>query len=183
MFSFSKKQNRGSGETLLRRGGFTLIELLVVIAIIGMLSSIVLASLNSARMKARDAKRVSDLHQMRLALEQYYDDKGTYPITSYWLHSTDSSWGSLQSLLAPYMSNLPKDPTNNASGPWATGNYSYSYGFDPNYGGDNNVKDYDLVAQLEDKNNNNRCEIRKWIFNIPKNTWCGSYSPYLVADH
>jgi len=53
--------------------GFTLIELLVVIAIIGILSSVVLASLNSARKKGRDARRVSDLKQLQLALELYYD--------------------------------------------------------------------------------------------------------------
>jgi prepilin-type N-terminal cleavage/methylation domain-containing protein len=44
--------------------GFTLIELLVVIAIIGILSSVVLASLNSARAKGRDSRRVSDLKQI-----------------------------------------------------------------------------------------------------------------------
>ncbi|MCX6731429.1 MAG: prepilin-type N-terminal cleavage/methylation domain-containing protein, partial [Candidatus Parcubacteria bacterium] len=59
--------------------GFTLIELLVVISIIGLLSSIVLASLNSARAKARDAKRMSDLHQLQLALELYYNQYGQYP--------------------------------------------------------------------------------------------------------
>ena len=61
--------------------GFTLIELLVVIAIIGILSSVVLASLNSARAKSRDARRQSDIKQLQLALELYYDANGqTYPI-------------------------------------------------------------------------------------------------------
>ncbi len=53
--------------------GFTLIELLVVIAIIGVLASIVLASLNSARRKSRDARRITDIKQLQLALELYYD--------------------------------------------------------------------------------------------------------------
>jgi prepilin-type N-terminal cleavage/methylation domain-containing protein len=59
--------------------GFTLIELLVVIAIIGILSAVVLTSLNSARVKARDARRVSDISQMQLALELDYDKNGAYP--------------------------------------------------------------------------------------------------------
>lgn len=59
--------------------GFTLIELLVVIAIIGILSSVVLASLNSAREKSRDAKKVSDIKQVQLALELYFDSNSEYP--------------------------------------------------------------------------------------------------------
>ncbi len=59
--------------------GFTLIELLVVIAIIGLLASIVLVSLNSARAKARDVRRVADLKQVQTALEMYYDTNGSYP--------------------------------------------------------------------------------------------------------
>jgi len=62
--------------------GFTLIELLVVISIIGMLSSIVLASLNTARAKARDARRISDLSQIALAMEFFYDSQGRYPTSS-----------------------------------------------------------------------------------------------------
>ena len=62
--------------------GFTLIELLVVVAIIGVLSSVILAALNTAREKGYDAKRFSDLRNVQVALENYYSDKGTYPQTS-----------------------------------------------------------------------------------------------------
>lgn len=62
--------------------GFTLIELLVVIAIIGILSSVVLASLNTARGKGADAAIKSNLANMRAQAEIYYDDpaagNGTY---------------------------------------------------------------------------------------------------------
>lgn len=62
-----------------KQKGFTLIELLVVIAIIGILSSVVLASLNTARQKSRDAKRVADVKQLQIALELYFDDNRNYP--------------------------------------------------------------------------------------------------------
>lgn len=62
-------------------GGFTLIELLVVIAVIGILASVVLASLNSARKKGADAKIKSELKQIATALELYYDKYGAYVVT------------------------------------------------------------------------------------------------------
>lgn len=62
-----------------QQGGFTLIELLVVIAIIGILSSVVLASLNSARERSRDARRIGDIKQIQLALEMFYDSNNAYP--------------------------------------------------------------------------------------------------------
>ncbi len=58
--------------------GFTLIELLVVIAIIGILASVVLASLNSARDKGTDAANKSNLNNIRAQAEIVYDDNGDY---------------------------------------------------------------------------------------------------------
>jgi prepilin-type N-terminal cleavage/methylation domain-containing protein len=55
------------------RSGFTLIELLVVIAIIGILSSVVLASLNTARNKGADAAIKSNIDNARAQAELYYD--------------------------------------------------------------------------------------------------------------
>ncbi|HUO50135.1 MAG TPA: prepilin-type N-terminal cleavage/methylation domain-containing protein [Candidatus Paceibacterota bacterium] len=96
-----------------RTRGFTLIELLVVIAIIGLLASIILASLDSARKKGRDARRIADLKQLQLALELYQDASGTFPVVS--------SLGAIPSVLAPtYISSVPTDPTN-------SGVYIYQY--------------------------------------------------------
>ncbi len=64
------------------KSGFTLIELLVVIAIIGLLSTLSILALNTARARARDAKRISDVKQIQTALEMYYNDTSDYPETS-----------------------------------------------------------------------------------------------------
>ncbi len=59
--------------------GFTLIELLVVISIVSLLSSIVLSSLNTARAKARDARRIADIKEIQKALEMVFNNTGGYP--------------------------------------------------------------------------------------------------------
>lgn len=95
--------------------GFTLIELLVVIAIIGILSSVVLASLNSARVKGRDARRISDVKQLQLALELYQDINQSYVVGSGYASST------LTELVTNnFISSIPSDPTN-------IGIYQYEY--------------------------------------------------------
>lgn len=66
----------------MNKKGFTLIELLVVIAIIGLLSTLAVVALGSARQKARDSKRLSDLKQIQTALELYFTDHNAYPTTT-----------------------------------------------------------------------------------------------------
>lgn len=87
-----KNYNQYKSEDSAYHSGFTLIELLVVIAIIGLLSSVVLASLNSARAKGRDARRMSDLHNIQLALELYYDKYGTYQVAGTGSGGSGSGW-------------------------------------------------------------------------------------------
>ena len=61
--------------------GFTLIELMVVISIIGVLSSVVMAGLSSARAKAGDSANVQRMKQIQTAIELYREDNGSYPTT------------------------------------------------------------------------------------------------------
>ena len=118
--------------------GFTLIELLVVIAIIGILATIVLVSLNTARQKARDVRRVSDMRQVALGLEMYYDDKGYYPGDT----ASANEWTDMDTALeaAPgYMTSVPTDPGGN------TYQYYISSASSP--------QNYVLGATLENDNN------------------------------
>ena len=162
-----------------KQSGFTLIELLVVIAIIGLLASIVLVSLNDARMKARDARRVADLGQIRVALELFFDSNGYYPQSNCgwdcngYRESFTSSWDLLAADLAPYITSLPKDPINSSCSPWNRNCFSYAYG---NVGRNTYSPTYDLTAQLENTNHPQRCSVQNWKFYFSDILWCGSYS-------
>ncbi len=111
------------------KSGFTLIELLVVIAIIGLLASTVMASLSSARMKSRDARRLSDLKQLRTAITLYYMDHKQWPCAG--LGGSDSYIDDqnhcLASVLVPdYIPSLPTDPLYGGDGKKQWGN-DYQY--------------------------------------------------------
>lgn len=113
----------GTVESMKR--GFTLIELLVVIAIIGILSSVVLASLNSARARGRDSVRMQDLRSIQSALELYASSNGgRYPSTggSYYGacsgfggRATTGSAGYIPDLAPTYIPELPTDPRPNGT--------------------------------------------------------------------
>ena len=114
--------------------GFTLIELLVVIAIIGILASVVLASLNSARKKSRDARRLADVKQLQVALELYYDaNTSKYPATLALVEGATSCG------TGPCIAKMPKDPL---------GATTYSYTSFPAA-----CTDYHLGASLEESTN------------------------------
>lgn len=66
---------------VLNKKGFTLIELLVAIAIIGVLVTLTVISLQTSRRGTRDAKRISDINQIQIALENYHRDFNEYPAT------------------------------------------------------------------------------------------------------
>jgi prepilin-type N-terminal cleavage/methylation domain-containing protein len=129
----------------MQKRGFTLIELLVVISIIGLLSSVVLASLNSARVKANDARRISDLQQLQTALGFYYDDNGSYPVCMSYSVWNPVTWfnpvpSCLYSALVPkYIGGLPRDPTNIETG---AGNF-----LGDNYPGDQGELYYSTTGQ------------------------------------
>lgn len=140
MLKFFKKNNEK---------GFTLIELLVVIAIIGVLSSIVLASLNNARKKSRDVRRISDVKQIQLALELYFDGQGgAYPASSATCTGTptaaDGENHGLQVLANKgYIPQIPRDPLSSASAP-----ICYRYAAPAS-----SITTYHLGATIEDSAN------------------------------
>ena len=94
------------------RRGSTLIELLVVIAIIGVLATIVLVSLNSARQKARDARRQSDMRQISLAMEMWYDTNNSSYAAPGGTSWADTFATACSGNVSTYLAPIPSDSGN-----------------------------------------------------------------------
>ena len=118
------------------RKGFTLIEILIVVAIIAILASIVLIGLGPAQQSGRDARRLSDLHEIQNALELYYNKCGFYPgaanCVGGWSNAADMTAvnQAIQGSSLGINSALPRDP--NAAGSYFyesfTGGTTYTLG-------------------------------------------------------
>lgn len=134
------------------RKGFTLIEILIVVAIIAILASVVLVGLGPTQRAGRDARRLSDLHQVQNGLELYFNRCGYYPGTAACAAATAqlggaannaASWTFMKAALTGTasigVSQVSDDP-NTAN------HYQYGSG-----GTGNNT--YAIGAQLEDLNN------------------------------
>jgi len=190
-----------------KRRGFTLIELLVVIAIIGFLVTVAFAFLNSARVKARDARRISDLEVIGKALTLFYDQYGYYPVArdqtgcgGWGVRSSSAitgcggeQWLTVDANFSKFLSKVPVDPINKG---WYAEDRDYTYTYT---GGTN---DYDLRALLENSDSPYRCELhcyethifvatgRAWCKNHPASSPCGGVAwwdnasqPMLYSDH
>ena len=159
--------------------GFTLIEILVVVAIIGLLSSIVMAALSTARVKARDSRRLSDILQIKKALELYYLNNNTYPSIlaegeagcAGWDSSAVDNDGNGRFFIEPLETSgmivkMPKDPLNSPS----CAGYTYRYYL---YTGGNSgcTKTFYVLGiyDLEGTNGGNHASSPGW--NCPSRNW------------
>ena len=87
-------------------GGFTLIELMIVMSLIVILASIGLTVYTNSVIRAKESVLKEDLFRMRDAIDQYYADKGKYPVT-------------LDSLVSEkYLRSIPVDPFTNSADTW-----------------------------------------------------------------
>lgn len=105
--------------------GFTLIELVVVISILAILAGALIPRVTNRMAQSRDMRRLSDLQAVKAAVDQYYIDKGAYPVAK--TNASFGGWDVSQDgdfipilVQSGYLQDMPKDPLNDAT-------YQYRY--------------------------------------------------------
>ena len=94
-----------------KKTAFTLIEILIVIAIIAIITSVIVVIISSSRKKVNNTKIESDLAMIKNALEMYYKETGTLPLSENWCKISNETSGCLSELVTKgYMVNLPLGP-------------------------------------------------------------------------
>lgn len=141
--------------------GFTLTELLVTIAIIVALTGIILANIGGSRSKARDATRVSDVGQIGLALNLYYDRCGQYPAS---LDASASTGCPSGVTLGSFISQIPTPPAG------VQGVTAYDYATLSSSGG--TPVNYVLHTVLEGSN----VAVTKGLSSMPSGSWSSTYT-------
>jgi general secretion pathway protein G len=101
-----------------KTNGFTLVEILVVVTIISLMASVAAVSYSRFIKQSRDARRKTDIEQIRAAIELYRNFKGVYPASL----AFDGT-GTVEDGATKYMTKVPSDPLY--TGPLAT-TYSYA---------------------------------------------------------
>lgn len=93
------------------RSGMSLMELLIVIVIVAMLSLLVLMNVQRQIQRGNDSRKKQDLIRIRTALEEYYNDHGTFPTTAEW-NAMNCRTGAGMDFLKPYLDGrpIPCDP-------------------------------------------------------------------------
>ncbi len=128
-----------------KKSGFSLIEVLVVIGIIGLLATIVTVATGTARTKARDARRLDDIQQVKTGLDLYYNTGGGYPATDAW--NTAQAASAVMACSGTDTLRVPQDPIHATNSSFA---YTYTQGGDSSSGcGGNVYTDYKIQFQTE----------------------------------
>lgn len=166
--------------------GFTLVELLVVITILAVLSVVGISAYSGLQKNARDARRKDDFRSIKVALELYYQNNKSYPLSgatlNSWLYSTGNDpWITGLSIYMP--NGIPKDPVNTGNDPWSANSPGYKYAYwsstYPTCSSYPAGQFFALVAQLENKNDKDRNEIKNY-------KWCDGSGladpPYDFSD-
>jgi general secretion pathway protein G len=119
-----------------RLRGFTLLELLAVITIIGILATLAVVGITNATRRGRDARRTSDITNLKGALELFFQDTGSYPTAAQF---TTSGAGNLS---PQYINTIPADPK---------GGQCFGAACAYTYTPDAALQNYALRAQLENR--------------------------------